>query len=169
MSPGPCAALQGHLLSQLPSRSISHRAPCDVQLPALPPWGRTAHVQALGSWCSHIWDRGNEGVRPQEVLPGVFRHGRSLPPLQPPRPCPRYPYPVGRVVFPSAGEAGPRLVVGPVSVESEAFVVWHVGPGMGTVSGHLRSYLGRAVQQPLRPRPREVAPWACSAPKRTDA
>ena len=45
----------------------------------------------------------------------------------------------------------------------------HMGPGLGTVSGHLRSYLGRVVEQPLRPRPLRVSPCVCPAPRRTES
>lgn len=85
---------------------------------ARPPRGRTARVQARGCWCSPIWDTGHEGVHPRAVLPGVFWHGRSLPPPPATKTLSPHPYPIGRIAFPSDGEAGRLLVVGPVSVES---------------------------------------------------
>lgn len=151
VSGGP-AQPPSRLLSQLPS--LHFTCVCHV-MSSCPPSctrGRTAHVQARGSRCSRIWDRGTKSGR--EVLPGVFPAWAFHSHPQPPRPCPHYPLPRwARIAFPSDGEGWPQVGCQACMAWSpEAFVVWHVGLG-GNSGGHLRSYLGRAVQQPLRPRP----------------
>ena len=121
---GACAALQGRLLSQLLSRSISRHVPRDVQLPgvgARPPSCRGGTPLTSRHVAPSVASFGAEGTRGSgrgRCCLAFSDMGVHSHPLQPPRPCPRHPYSVGRVAFPSDGEAGPKLVVGPVSVES---------------------------------------------------